>query len=434
MVISKAKTVCQPICDYSHTNGPVSEEQVEQHALAHPGKGARCENCNRFFTKEWGLSCHLSNGHCSEMNRALFEETDGSTAKFEVEYIADVAGKEGKPLFYKVKWVGYELNWNREKGEKTAWEHSRLLDGCDEALKEFWDSREDKPEDDIPFDDVRWGRHLHFCYDCGKVFGRKQDLTGHQTKSRTDPNACWGKTPPSRSGSKTEYDIRVQRKIDLANTLPKIEMGETELANTFIFKYLGVDIPADGDWSATPKKRMAIARKAFNEMYPLWIDKNLPKKLKLHLYEASVLSILTHGCEAWSLTGKGGKGGLQATLKGWNARCLVTLSRTDDESIEGEEMGLRIRQECNAPTIDINRKIRHRRFRWLGQILRLEKDQNNKTRLLKQAVLQMEKPYPPGSILMDVPPHESMEDLVDYAHDFDRWSIWTNAILDPEHA
>ena len=28
----------------------------------------------------------------------------------------------------------------------------------------------------------------------------------------------------------------------------------------------------------------------------------------------------------------------------------------------------------------------------------------------------------------------SMEDLVDYAHDIDRWSIWTNAILDPEHA
>ena len=37
--------------------------------------------------------------------------------------------------------------------------------------------------------------------------------------------------------------------------------------------------------------------------------------------------------------------------------------------------------------------------------------------------------YPDGR-----PAHESMEDLVDYAHDFDRWSIWTNAILDPEHA
>jgi len=35
---------------------------------------------------------------------------------------------------------------------------------------------------------------------------------------------------------------------------------------------------------------------------------------------------------------------------------------------------------------------------------------------------------------MDAPAHESTENLVDYAHDFDQWSIWTNAILDPEHA
>ena len=46
----------------------------------------------------------------------------------------------------------------------------------------------------------------------------------------------------------------------------------------------------------------------------------------------------------------------------------------------------------------------------------------------------MEKPYPQGSILIDAPPHESTETLVDYAHDFDQWSIWTNVILDPEHA
>ena len=46
----------------------------------------------------------------------------------------------------------------------------------------------------------------------------------------------------------------------------------------------------------------------------------------------------------------------------------------------------------------------------------------------------MEKPYPLESIMMDAPAHESTENLVDYAHDFDRRSIWTNAILDPEHA
>ena len=46
----------------------------------------------------------------------------------------------------------------------------------------------------------------------------------------------------------------------------------------------------------------------------------------------------------------------------------------------------------------------------------------------------MEKPYPPGSILMDAAAHDSTEDLVDYADDTDQWSIWTNAILDPAHA
>jgi len=40
----------------------------------------------------------------------------------------------------------------------------------------------------------------------------------------------------------------------------------------------------------------------------------------------------------------------------------------------------------------------------------------------------MEKPHdhignPQGSILMDAPAHESTENLVDYAHDFDQWSI-----------
>ena len=46
----------------------------------------------------------------------------------------------------------------------------------------------------------------------------------------------------------------------------------------------------------------------------------------------------------------------------------------------------------------------------------------------------MAKPYPAGSILMDAPEHSSMEQLIEFAHDVDRWAIWTNAILDPKHA
>ena len=74
---------------------------------------------------------------------------------------------------------------------------------------------------------------------------------------------------------------------------------------------------------------------------------------------------------------------------------------------------------------------KERRFKWLGQILRLE-EENQKTRLVKQAVTGMVKPYPAGSILMDVPDHDSMEQVVEWAQDVDRWTAWTLAILDPD--
>ena len=38
-----------------------------------------------------------------------------------------------------------------------------------------------------------------------------------------------------------------------------------------------------------------------------------------------------------------------------------------------------------------------------------------------------------AAMVMDSSAHESTENLVDYAHDTDQSSIWTNAMLDPEH-
>jgi len=54
------------------------------------------------------------------------------------------------------------------------------------------------------------------------------------------------------------------------------------------------------------------------------------------------------------------------------------------------------------------------RARWLGHILidRLDED-----RLLRKVVIAMEKPYPKGSIMMDAPPHDTMEDLTYLAGD-----------------
>ena len=57
--------------------------------------------------------------------------------------------------------------------------------------------------------------------------------------------------------------------------------------------------------------------------------------------------------------------------------------------------------------MDLVLLLRVRRLRWLGHILRMDSD-----RMLKQALLSLQQPYPEGSLLMDAPPHESWDDLM----------------------
>ena len=61
----------------------------------------------------------------------------------------------------------------------------------------------------------------------------------------------------------------------------------------------------------------------------------------------------------------------------------------------------------------------------LGHILRLDDD-----RMLKQAILSMKKTYPEGSILMDAPPHDSIQELVDLAgdHGWENHKEWTSYV------
>ena len=83
------------------------------------------------------------------------------------------------------------------------------------------------------------------------------------------------------------------------------------------------------------------------------------------------------------------------------------------------------RQERVKPTWDIIKTILMRRLKWLGHILRLDND-----RMLKQAVLSMKKPYPKGSIMMNAPPHDSIQELIDLAgdHGWENHKEWTSLV------
>lgn len=90
-------------------------------------------------------------------------------------------------------------------------------------------------------------------------------------------------------------------------------------------------------------------------MRNIWNSKELPLKLKLRLYEAFVISVVTHAHESWILN--------KATLKklrGFNAACLSKLTNRSRKA------------EASSPTIDLCRIMKKRRLRYFGHLFRLE--------------------------------------------------------------
>ena len=97
-------------------------------------------------------------------------------------------------------------------------------------------------------------------------------------------------------------------------------------------------------------------------------------------------------------------------LRGWNARCLVVLTGRD------------YREETVEPSFDLVARLRSRRLRWAGHILRQEE-----TSLLRRVfVAQLRQALEeggirPGSLLMDAPAFGTVEQLEEMAGDREAW-------------
>ena len=65
--------------------------------------------------------------------------------------------------------------------------------------------------------------------------------------------------------------------------------------------YLGATIPQDGSRETEMKIRLALATSAMIRLYTICNRKYINFKLKFNLYSSLVLSILTQGCETWTI-------------------------------------------------------------------------------------------------------------------------------------
>ena len=96
----------------------------------------------------------------------------------------------------------------------------------------------------------------------------------------------------------------------------------------------------------------------------------------------------------------------------WCARCMIRIT------------GREIKEEYRDPTYPLVMKVRQRRLRWLGHVLRL-----GENRLVRQAVIMLAtqcikgERNRSGTILMDAPKHSSVDELNGLAHDRKEWNI-----------
>ena len=132
---------------------------------------------------------------------------------------------------------------------------------------------------------------------------------------------------------------------------------------------------------------------------------------KGRLADQAVISVLTYRCESWFLTQD-----VMKKLNGCNSQMLARIT------------GRGVHNEANSTTssFDVVKHIRVRRLRWLGEILR-----GDRNRLLFHAMETQYSMKTEGNMFMDVPHRENFADLLPIAEDKTYWRSLESII--PSH-
>ena len=195
--------------------------------------------------------------------------------------------------------------------------------------------------------------------------------------------------------------MKNQKWKDQQQVRPKIYCNDTALDNVYIFNYLGSRFAADGQQSFDIESRIAMAYNRCGELRSMFDSPVLSSRLKLRLYVAAVVSVMTYGCESWFLTPK-----VMSKLNGANSKMLARI------------MGTSVRDEARSTTahFDLVKDVRARRLKWAGGILRMDAN-----RLLHKAIEAQLDMNVQGGLLMDAPSGMSLIELKELVKDKSLW-------------
>ena len=117
--------------------------------------------------------------------------------------------------------------------------------------------------------------------------------------------------------------------------------------------------------------RLQKAKSSFVQLNKVWRSPNISEKTKIKIYNSSVLSVLLYGAECWRVTQRDSQ-----RLSGFHTSCLRKICRIYwPQKITNKELYQRTGQR------DITTVVKQRRWRWLGHVIRKDRDSITRTAL-----------------------------------------------------
>ena len=129
------------------------------------------------------------------------------------------------------------------------------------------------------------------------------------------------------------------------------------------FKYLGSFLTTDSDINKEITSRIIMASSAFYKLGAVWKAKEIKLNTKLKLYISNVRSVLLYAAETWRTNRR-----IESRLRGFEGRCLRRLLHVRwEDRVTNKEVA---RRTGIQPIVS---EVKHRRWKWLGHILRMNK-------------------------------------------------------------
>ena len=171
--------------------------------------------------------------------------------------------------------------------------------------------------------------------------------------------------------SKGKTSTRLDQRVNVGN-------HNFEVVDEFI--YLGSAINKNNNVSLEIKRRIVLANRCYFGLSKHFRDKALSRATKIQLYQTLIQPVLLYGAEAWVMS--------QADETALGVFERKILRKIYGPTIDNGEYRRRMNHELYQlyASIDIVKRIKMARLRWLGHVSRME--ENEPARKIFEDVLE----------------------------------------------